>query len=178
MSSIAKKWVCRFLCLATWGLAIPHALACIDDGPPLERTHGVYRADSNPWQSKDAPLSLETLDLVSLILPGGSADDWRVEVVESAPRLLRPLSVQELGRILRSTRLRTMDVTIDYPLPQSDLPRLHFGMLRPGDAKIRITHIGSGESHELFVRIRSRAPMVREPAAPEPGTAKRPAPLC
>jgi hypothetical protein len=177
MNILAKKYVGIITVLLLWGMAISYAkAACIDEGPPLERSHNIYSIRNKSLGSEASPLSLQTFDLLSLVLPRGRADDWQVEIVESSPGLVRIISPQELNGVLDSKRFITSIWPITGNLSKSGVPRLHFGMMRPGKVKLRIKYIAGKESYSLHLNIIVRPNIEQKGSVP--GRKGEPVPSC
>jgi hypothetical protein len=177
MNVFAKKYLGFLAVLLIWGMATSYPTeACIDDGPPLERNHSIYLLGQKSLGSKSSPFSLQTFDLVSVVLPRGRVDDWQVEIVESEPGLLRAILPQELSGILDSKRFSTYSRQINEIYTEPGKTRLHFGMLRPGRVHLRIKRKGGKENYQLFLNIVARPPV--EPKKQAPHREGEPVPAC
>lgn len=155
----------------TMMLASLQAGACIASAPAVQRTHGVLLA--GPAAAE--PRRLRTMDLASIVLPGGGEDDWRVTLVESRPGTLRLLSAQEWERILASPGAET---TTLGDAASAARAQFRLGALRAGEATLRLERVGGRGAHEFrFVVVDRPAPEeVASRRVPHPAGA--PVPKC
>ena len=136
-----------------------HAQACITSGPAVQRTHSILLAGSTGVE----PRRLRTMDLASIVLPGGGEADWRATLVESRPGTLRLLAPQEWERILASPGAATTTLGDEASGARA---QFRLGALRAGEATLRLERVGGRGSHEFrFV--------VAERPVPEPGASPR-----
>lgn len=110
--------------------------------------------------------TLDPRDLVSLALPSGSTDDWRVEVKESRKGVIRLLTEDEFSAVLRSPRV----LTAGFILPGADraavipTPSVRVGALRPGDATLRVSQRKGKASFTMNFKVEAVDAPQRPPA--------------
>jgi hypothetical protein len=126
--------------------------------------------------SKDSPLTLQTFDLVSLVLPRSRADEWQVETIESIAGQVRILSRQELDIVLNTKRFITDTKPVGGNLSKSGSPLLHFGMMRPGKVTLRIKRTAGKEIYTLNFNIIQRHDIEQKKSVP--GRKGEPEPSC
>ena len=126
------------------GDCIPTA-KCIDYGSPVQRFHWVTNLRAN--ENMNGP---RVIDIVSFKMPKQSAGDWKVEINQPDPAPIRTLSEQEFQGVISSKQAMTMKVLSNF---DQDDTLMHFGMLRPGVAKLKFTNAKVKSAYNITINV-------------------------
>lgn len=130
----------RFLHYAAACLAVlaGNAEACILRVPLPPRIHHIFSAQGF---AKNGILNTRQRDLLTIILPSNNAELWQVELLQDEPYRIRPLTPDEMlgvtGNDQGEDGLTTIELRQDGIETKGAV--LHFGVLRPGEARLRIS---------------------------------------
>lgn len=115
------------LCLATMS-----AWGCMEDQPPVVRTHLIL-----PVTAEE--LSLTRLDLLTIALPSEHPESWRIEMEPMEPPIMQAVPDVDFEGYLRSKRFITVTRRSADPLTGSaTAARLHFGAAGAGSMTLKL----------------------------------------
>ena len=135
-----------------------YAAACINDGPPQVRMDVHIALASNFWAKQQKPLDIMPMDLLTLTVPSGTADQWDIQGLDAWPTVVRTLSLQEMRPVLASTKAKTMQIVQDVSAYVSTDPtkKIYLGAIRPGTVQLTFTKHGGTAHYTVNLRIQPR----------------------
>ena len=128
-----KKAIAGGTCVLFLAASAFPAYACISTSQRIMRNHVV----ATPGK----PVQLVVLDLLSVSLPEGSAEGWRVEDASGDNTLLRQLTQEQVASASQSQRFFTFRSSKSVVEPDGKpVHQLHFGAVGIGSGKLMLVN--------------------------------------